>query len=266
MRAQDVLVSWRTPMWHGDYAFVLQNLVLKDFRVRYRNMSLGAFWSLLNPLIMMTVLTLVFTVFLKNNTPHYAVQVLCGLVPFNFFTLSWANGTTSLIDNAGLIKRVPIPREVVPISSVLSNCLNLLIQMGVLFVFTLASGYGVNRSWLWIPVICGLFVIFVTGLVLACAALDVYLRDMRYVVESANLVLFWMVPIVYSWEVIPKNFREIFSLNPVAAVVMAMRNILIQATAPAPSLLWRLTLASFVMLAVGWGLFRVLERRFYDHL
>jgi lipopolysaccharide transport system permease protein len=253
-------------MWNGDYAFVLQNLVLKDFKVRYRNMSLGAFWSLLNPLIMMTVLTLVFTVFMHNDTPHYTLQVLCGLVPFNFFTLSWANGTTSLIENSGLIKRVPIPREVVPISTVLSNCLNLLIQMGVLFVFTLGSGFGVNRNWIWIPVICVLFVMFVMGLVLASAALDVYLRDMRYVVESVNLVLFWMVPIVYSFDTIPPKFKEVYSLNPISAMVMAMRNILMQATAPAPSLLWKLTLASFVTLAAGWGLFRVLERRFYDHL
>jgi|SRR5580698_6966427 ABC-type polysaccharide/polyol phosphate export permease len=253
-------------MWRGDYAFVLQNLVLKDFKVRYRNMSLGAFWSLLNPLIMMTVLTLVFTIFMHNTTPHYALQVLCGLVPFNFFTLAWANGTTSLIENAGLIKRVPIPREVVPISSVLSNCLNLLIQLGVLFAFTLASGYGVNRNWIWIPVLCGLFVIFVMGLVLACSALDVYLRDMRYVVESANTILFWMVPIVYSFDIIPKAFQDLYSLNPVAAMVMAMRNILIQSAAPAPSLLWKLTLASFTTLGVGWGMFRVLERRFYDHL
>jgi len=227
---------------------------------------LGAFWSLLNPLIMMTVLTLVFTVFMKNDTPHYTLQVLCGLVPFNFFTLSWANGTTSLIENAGLIKRVPIPREVVPISTVLSNCLNLLIQLGVLFVFTLGSGFGVNRNWLWIPVICVLFVIFVMGLALASAALDVYLRDMRYVVESANLVLFWMVPIVYSFDNIPPQFKEFISLNPIAAMVMAMRNILMQATAPASSLLWKLTLVSFLTLAAGWGLFRVLERRFYDHL
>ena len=233
-------------MWHGDYAFVLQNLVLKDFRVRYRNMSLGAFWSLLNPLIMMTVLTLVFTVFMKNNTPHYTLKVLCGLVPFNFFTLSWANGTTSLIENAGLIKRVPIPREVVPISTVLSNCLNLLIQLGVLFAFTLGSGFGVNRNWLWIPVICVLFVMFVMGLALASAALDVYLRDMRYVVESVNLVLFWMVPIVYSFDTIPPQFKDVYSLNPISAMVMAMQNILMQATAPAPSLLWKLTFASFL--------------------
>jgi ABC-type polysaccharide/polyol phosphate export permease len=136
----------------------------------------------------------------------------------------------------------------------------------VLFVFTLASGFGVHKSWLWIPVICVLFVIFVMGLVLASAALDVYLRDMRYVVESVNLVLFWMSPIVYFFETIPPNYKEAYSLNPVAAMVMAMRNILIEATAPAPSLLWKLTFAAFVTLAAGWGLFRVLERRFYDHL
>lgn len=253
-------------MWHGDYRFVLQNLILKDFKVRYRNMSLGAFWSLLNPLIMMSVLTLVFTRFLHSGTPGYPVAVLCGLVPFNFFTLAWSNGTTSLIDNASLIKRVPIPREVVPISSVLSNCLNLLIQFGVLFAFTFVFGYRVNRSWLWIPVISFLFVIFVMGLVLATAALDVYMRDMRYVVESANTVLFWVVPIVYGFEIIPKGFAEIYSLNPISAMVMALRNIIMQATDPAPTLLWKLAGGSFSTLAVGWFLFRKLERRFYDHL
>lgn len=253
-------------MWHGDYRFVLQNLVLKDFKVRYRNMSLGAFWSLLNPLIMMTVLTLVFTVFFHNSTRGYPVAVLCGLVPFNFFTLAWSSGTTSLVENAGLIKRVPIPREVVPISSVFSNCLNLVIQMGVLFVFTFAFGYRINWNWLWIPVICALYIMFVMGLVLATSALDIYLRDMRYVVESINTLMFWLVPIVYGFAMIPDKFKEIYRLNPVAAMVMALQNILMQATAPAPSLLWRLALASIATLVAGWLIFRRLERRFYDHL
>lgn len=253
-------------MWHGDYAFVLQNLVLKDFKVRYRNMSLGAFWSLMNPLIMMTVLTLVFTRVFPMNTKDYAVKVLCGLVPFNFFTLSWANGTTSLIENSTLIKRVPIPREVVPISSVLSNCLNLLIQLGVLFAFALAFRHGVNRNWMWIPVVCGLFVIFVMGLVLACSALDVYLRDLRYVVESANTVLFWMVPIIYTFDRVPQGLQPIYELNPVAAVVMALQKILIEASAPGISLISKLALVACVSLAAGWFLFRRLQPRVYDHL
>jgi lipopolysaccharide transport system permease protein len=253
-------------MWHGDYPFVLQNLVLKDFKVRYRNMSLGAFWSLLNPLIMMGVLTLVFTVFFPTGGRAYPVAVLCGLVPFNFFTLAWAQGTTSLLDNTALIKRVPIPREVVPLSIVLSNCLNFLIQYGVLFAFTFGFGFHPNRAWAWIPVISLLYVIFVLGLVLASSALDVYLRDMRYVVESANTVLFWLVPIVYSFDKIPKGFGEIYSLDPIAAMVMALRRILMDGVAPASSLLRNLAWGSFATLALGWFVFRRLERRFYDHL
>jgi lipopolysaccharide transport system permease protein len=229
-------------------------------------MSLGVFWSVLNPLIMMLIMTFVFTKIFRNNIPKFPVFLLCGLIPFNFFAQAWSAGTNSLIESAGLVKRVPIPREVVPISSVLSNCLHLLIQIGILLTFTLAYGYGANRNWLFLPLVWGLEVLFVQGLVLACSAIDVYLRDMRYVVESTTLVLFYLVPIFYSSDQVPKEYLDLYLWNPVTALVVALRRILIEGVPPGASLMRNLSVVSVCALAAGWIIFRALHRRFYDHL
>ncbi len=253
--------------WQGDYWFLFREFVVKDFKIRYRNMSLGVFWSLLNPLVIMGVLWFVFTKIFPNNTiPNFPVFVLCGLVPYNFFSLAWITGTGSLVDNALLIKRVPVPREVVPISSVCSNCVHLLIQIGLLLFAVLAAGKGMNRHWVWLPVVWACEVIFVCGLSLICSVLNVYIRDMRYLVESANAVLFWVIPIFYPFSIIPATYREVYQFNPVAALVLACRNILLDGMPPPAPLLLKLFCSSVAMFILGLAVFRLLRRRIYDYL
>ncbi len=253
-------------MWHGDILFLLQNLVFRDFRVRYRNMSLGVLWSLLNPLVMMGALTFVFTKIYPNNVKNFPVFVLCGLVPYNFFTLAWINGTTSIVDNSGLLKRIPLPKEVVPLASVLSVAAHLMIQILLLLATTFIFGRGPNIEWLWLPLVWGLEIVFVCGLALLTSAINVYVRDMRYIVEAINTILFWLVPIFYSFERIPARFAGVYQLNPVAALVLCLRNILLTATAPPNSTLVRLTTVSFTMFAVGLMVFRRSKHAFYDHI
>ena len=254
-------------MWTGDYAFVLRTLVEKDFKIRYRNMSLGVFWSILNPLIMMAVLTFIFTqIFGNPSDKNYPLSVLCGLVPFNFFAVAWLGGTNSLLDNGSLIKKVPVPRQIFPIASVLANGLHLIIQIALLLGLVAVFGRGVNVNWLWLPVIWGLEVLFVLGLVFAFSALNVYVRDIRYIVESANTILFWLVPIFYSFTLIPARYHEVYQFNPVAALVLMMRNVLLEGRPPLLSTLSRLAFVSFLMMAIGLFVFQKLKKRFYEYL
>jgi lipopolysaccharide transport system permease protein len=258
------LDSWRGG---GNLLFLLQNLVLKDFRIRYRNMSLGVLWSFANPLVMMGVLTFVFTRIYPNAAmPHFAVFILCGLVPFNFYSLALNAGTTSLLDNQSLVKRVRCPRRIFPIAAVLANCLHFLIQIGLLIVFVLASGYTINRFWPLLGAIWGFEIVFLCGLALITSVLDVYYRDVRYLVEAGNVVMFWLVPIFYSFEMVPAQFRPLYLFNPVAAVVVAGREVLLHARAPALEMLAPMALVSVGCFVAGFALFGRLERNIADNL
>jgi lipopolysaccharide transport system permease protein len=253
-------------MWQGDYNFVLSNLVKKDFKIRYRNMSLGVLWSVLNPLVIMAALAYVFTLIFPQKVPHFAVFLLCGLVPYNFFAMAWNTGTNSLMDNYSIMKKVMVPRALFPIGTVLGNCIHLFIQIGILVAFTLGDGLGVNRYWLWLPYVWAMEIVFVCGLALATSAINIYIRDTRYMVESLNAVLFYFVPIFYSHDNIPRNLIVVVHYNPVAALILAQRNILWKGIPPGFELLERLTLVAFVTLIAGYALFRKLSAGFFDHM
>ncbi len=159
---------------------------------------------------MMTVLTFIFTRIYHNTQPNYEIFVLCGLLPFNFFSIAWNFGTGAVLDSAEMIKRVPVPREAIPVATVLSFAVHLAIQLALLLSIVIVFGPGPNFHWLWLPVMLSLEIVFVTGLVLMTSGLNVFIRDTRYVVESINLVMFWMVPIFYPLSAVPPRYLEAY--------------------------------------------------------
>ena len=254
-----------------DILYALTSLTAKEFKVRYRNMSLGILWSLANPIIMMSVLTFVFTFVIRNDKQYFPLFLLMGILPYNFFCLAWTTGTISIADNAVLVKKIPFPRELIPFASVLANALHYLIQLGLLL---LAAGIVIGPSplWIWLPVIFALQILFVSGLSLCSAALNVYFRDTRYVVESAALVLFWLVPIFYSFAEIEQMaegysfLRTVLSYNPLAATILCIRKILLYGELFEWGTLVKLAAASLASVTIGLTYFRRVQRDFADYL
>ena len=156
------------------YRYLLRNLVSRDLKARYKNSVFGVLWSLLNPLAMMLVFTLLFTVMGNDSTRQYAIFVLVGLIPWNFFTGSMISGTTAVTGNSSLIKKVYFPRALLPSSALISNLVNFALAFVVLVVFLYAFGLGLTIHALWVPAILITQLIFTLGLVLLLGALNVF--------------------------------------------------------------------------------------------
>ena len=136
------------------YRYLLQNLVVRDLKVRYKNSLLGVLWSLLNPLLMMVVFTAVFTIAFRNDSiRQYAVFILVGLLPWNFFKNSLMGATVSITSNANLIKKVYFPRQLLPIASVLANFVNFLLAFAVLIPLLYIFDIGLTKFALWVPLL-----------------------------------------------------------------------------------------------------------------
>jgi ABC-type polysaccharide/polyol phosphate export permease len=192
--------------------------------------------------------------------------VLCGIICYNYFTLAWTQGTYSLTTNSSLVKRVAVAREMIPISTVLANGIHFLMQLSLVLVFTLASGLPLTVEWFWLPVPIAMLIASVCGLALLFSTLDVYLRDIRYVVESACLILLWLTPVFYSETAVPQKLRPFFMFNPLGAAMMCFRQIVIGQQAPAFEPVQHGLISAGVLLLAGFLVFDGFKKNFGDHL
>lgn len=259
------------------YRELLRNLIARDLKVRYRNSVLGVVWSLLNPLLMMLVFTVVFTVMMPNNTVQkFPVFFLCGLLPWNFFSASVMGATGSIVDNAHLIKKVYFPREVLPISLVLSNLVNFFLALVVLFVLILVFRIPITPWLLLLPVVILIQVMFTVGIALFLSTVNVFYRDTQMIVDVLLLALFFLTPIFYPIDILPHNktllgiqidvWRWTRILNPMASLIAAYRDVLYWGRLVGPDFLFRTAATALAFLAGGYYVFCRYSRVFGEEV
>lgn len=223
--------GWRAIQSVFSHREMLGLLVRRDLKARYKDSALGFFWSLIRPLIQLAIYFIVMGQFLgaARAIPDFAVYVFAGLSAIGLFTEIVVGGTSSVLSNGGLVKKVYLPREVFPLSSVGSALFNFGIQLVVLIAATFLVGKPPLHLQVlyFIPALL-LIVIYGTALALLCSAVNVYLRDTQYLVEVVTMLLFWASPIVYSWEMVktlvtPPALLEVYTNNPLTLAVLGFQ-------------------------------------------
>jgi ABC-type polysaccharide/polyol phosphate export permease len=255
------------------YADLLRNLVVRDLKLRYRGSVLGFAWSLLNPLLMMLVFTLVFQVLAGNQSvDRYPFFLMAALVPWLFTQHALTAAMRSVTSNAQLIKKVYFPRELLPVSAVLASFVNFVLAFGVFWVIGLAFGVGSSRAMLFVPLIMLLQLALVLGIGLILAALNVFFRDTEHLVEVGLLAWFFLTPVFYAMSVVPNNtflgldiHRWVFTVNPMATLVTDYRYASMWGFLPIRHTLVTVVIAAVAM-GVGWWMFRRLAPRFAEEL
>jgi len=269
MKAVTSVVASRELLW---------NLTLRELRTKYRRSVLGWTWSMLNPLATVTIYSFIFGVLFDAEAPRGANSglhgfgwfLLCALLPWNFFALINNMGLGSISVNAGLVRRVAFPREVLVFSNVLHACTQFAIELTLLCVIMLVVGSPILP---WIPVVLltsVLIAIFGAGFALALSTMSVYFRDLAYLWGIFLQLWFFATPVVYSATLIdskaPEWMQPLLKANPMKLATSVYRDCLYHAQAPN---WWGLLLfagCAFASLTIGWWIFHRLERRLAEEV
>lgn len=213
---------------------LLDLLIRRELKSRYKDSSLGFVWSLIRPITQLAIYWVAIGQFLgaARGIPDFGIFVFAGLTLWGLYAEIVTSGTTSILGNGGLIKKVYLPREIFPLASVGSAIFNFAVQMIVLVIGVLAlSHVRVDWTLLYIPAAIVITLVYALALALLLSALNVYLRDVQYLVEVALLILFWASPIVYAWSFVVSTaqslalpwLEQIYLLNPMTVAIMAFQ-------------------------------------------
>ena len=196
------------------YRELIWALALKELKIRYKRSVLGFLWALLNPALMMAVLTVVFSTILRFGISHYAIFLLSVLLPWTFFSQSLSYAVESIVGNGELIKKVSVPKLVFPVAAVVSNIINLLLSLIPMALLVLGMRHPFYSTWLYLPVPIMALIIFTLGATFFFAAANVYYRDIAHVLQVVLSAWFYFTPIIYALDFIPPNRQWLFRAEP----------------------------------------------------
>jgi ABC-2 type transport system permease protein len=234
-------------------------LVQRDLRVRYRGSFFGYLWSMMNPLLYMTILTFVFAHFMRFQIEHYASFVLTGILVWNLFQQSMVTGVHSIVNNGALMRKVKVPNSIFPAASVCSTMVNFVLALGPFVVVSLVTGHQLTPWILCLPVMLIPYIAFVFGLVLIVSSLNVYFRDIGHVMEPVLMIAFYATPVIYPEDKLPEPYHQLLMLNPLAHYLREFRRVLF--FGEAPTLETQLLCVAFAAVALGFGLLVYRARR-----
>lgn len=241
---------------------LLRELVVRDIKVRYRHSVLGLIWTILNPLLMMVVLTVVFSTMFKSNIPNFPIYYLAGSLIFSFNSEATTTALHSIISNASLIKKVYIPKYLFPISNVLSGLVNLVFSLVAMFIVMIVLRVPFKPTLLLIPIPVFYVFLFSTGLGLALSALTVYFRDIAHFYSVFVMAWTYFTPIFYPTTLLGDTAMLLMCFNPMYHFVSFMRELVLYGTFPSMKENLLCLVIGCVSLTVGLIVFYKKQDRF----
>lgn len=265
----DTSSSWSSLRLHGGF---IAASVRREFQLRYLNSLLGASWTILNPLAMMLVYTLIFSQVMQVRLPGnqsayaYSIFLLCGLLPWGLLTDIVSRGPTLFLDQANVLKKIQFPKISLLIIAVISSIINFAIIFGLFILFLVVSGQFPGWViWTMLPILL-LQICLAASLCLILAILHVFFRDVAPLTNIALQFGFWLTPIVYSITMVPQKYQEYLALNPLMPLFEAYHTIFISEQMPQWSSLWSTVLISMLLCGCAVYLYQRCSAEIVDEL
>lgn len=244
------------------YREYLYQSVARDLRKRYKRSVLGYLWSMLNPLLMMTIIAVVFSNLMRGKVENYAVYLFAGMLPYRFFQSTITESMGSIAGNINIMKQMPIPKYIFPISFAISNLVDYLLSLIPLFIVMLVMGHSFSTVILLFPIMIPALFCLSMGIALVIAVSYVFFHDTQHLTGVMLQALYYMCPIIYTIDMLPKHLLPYFKLNPMFGMTNAIRDIFYAGLLPSVESFLTINLVSLVFLMLGLILFNKTSNKF----